>query len=179
MRLAMVWQGPFIDAAKHRDGRGAGYEKPLGVNVLNGPPGAPFAVLESESAAWPAAVGKSAGYQFKGYHLDDKQRPAFTYTFNGVKIEDYPVAVPGEIDAGIKRTLTFTADQTVAHLYFRAAIGDKIAEQPDGSFLVGEKAKYKFPGAKALIRSSGGKSELLVPVAFDGNAAKLVEEIAW
>ncbi len=179
LRLAMIWQGPFIDGARHRDGRGAGYEKPLGVNVLQGPPGAPFAVLESESAPWPAAAGKTAGYQFKGYHLDDKQRPAFTYTFNGVKIDDYPVAVPGEIDASIKRTLTFTAEKPVTHLYFRAALADKITGQPGGIYLVGDKAKYKFPGAKPLIRTSNGKSELLVPIPFDGPTAKLVEEIVW
>jgi cytochrome c2 len=179
MRLAMLWQGAFIDAAKHRDGRGAGFEKPLGVNVLNGPPGAPFAILESESTAWPAGAGKSAGYQFKGYHLDDQQRPTFTYTFGGMKIDDYPVAVPGELDPAFKRTLTFISGKPIAHLYFRAAIADKIAEQPGGSFLVSDKARYRFTGAKAFIRSSGGKSELLVPIPFDGNAAKLVEEIAW
>ncbi len=179
MRLAMVWQGAFIDAARHRDGRGAGYEKPLGVNVLKGVPGAPFAVLESESAAWPPEVGKRAGYQFKGYHLDDKQRPAFNYTFNAMKIDDYPVAVPGEVDTGIKRSITLTAEQPPAHLYFRAAVADKIVEQPDGSFLAADKARYKFPGAKALVRNSGGKTELLVPVTFESGTAKLVEEIAW
>ena len=102
-----------------------------------------------------------------------------TYTFNGMKVDDYPVAMPGEIDAGIKRTLTFTAERPAAHLYFRAAVGDKIAEQADGSFVVGDKARYKFTGAKALIRNSGGKSELLISIPFDGNSATLVEEIAW
>ena len=77
LRLALIWQGPFIDAAKHRTGRGDGFQRPLGGNVVQGPPGPPFAVLESESAPWPDETGKAAGYRFGGYRLDDKQRPTF------------------------------------------------------------------------------------------------------
>ncbi len=177
MRLALVWQGAFIDAAKHRTGRGDGFQKPLGANVVKGPPGPPFAVLESESAAWPEAVGKDAGYQFKGYRLDDKQRPAFRYTFNGAEIEDYPIATPGEVDAGLKRTISVAAPHGIERLYFRAAVAEKIDEK-DGAFLVG-KMTLKFPGSKPVVRAANGKSELLVPLAFSGGEAKFVEEFAW
>ena len=177
MRLALIWQGPFIDAAKHRTGRGNGFEKPLGVNVVKGPPGPPFAVLENESATWPAAVGKDGGYQFKGYRLDEKQRPAFRYTFDGAEIEDYPVAVPAEVDANFTRTITVTAPAAIRRLYFRAAVADKIDEK-DGAFSIG-KMTLKFPGAKPLVRVSNGKSELLVPLTFAGREAKIVEEIGW
>ena len=177
MRLALIWQGPFIDAAKHRSGRGDGFQKPLGVNVVKGPPGPPFAVLESESAPWPAAVGKDAGFQFKGYRLDEKQRPAFRYTFHDAEIEDYPIAEPGEVDAIFRRTITVTAPAAIERLYFRAAVAEKI-EENDGAFLVG-KMTLKFPGAKPLVRIANGKSELLVPLTFAGTTAKFVEEIAW
>ncbi len=177
MRLALIWQGPFIDAAKHRSGRGDGFQKPLGVNVVKGPPGPPFAVLESESAAWPAAVGKDGGYQFKGYRLDDKQRPAFRFTFNGAEIEDYSVAVPAEVDATLKRTITLTAPKAIERLYFRAAVADKI-EAKDGAFIVG-KMTLKFPGAKPIVRAANGKSELLIPLIFAGKEAKIVEEMVW
>ena len=179
MRLALLWQGPFIDAAKHRNGRGAGSEKPLGTNVLKGPPGPPFAVLDSESTPWPAEVGKPAGYQFKGYRLDAQQRPAFAYTFRGVAIDDFPIAVPGEVDAALQRTLTFSAAQPLAHLYFRAAVAGKITPQADGAYLIDDKLTLRFPGAQPLIRTSAGKSELLVPIAFAGSDAKIIEEIAW
>jgi mono/diheme cytochrome c family protein len=182
VRLALIWQGAFIDAAKHRTGRGQGFEKPLGSNVVQEPPGPSFATLESESAPWPTEVGKPAGYQFHGYRLDDKRRPAFRYSFNEVQIEDFPVAIAGDNDASFRRTITLHSEQPVDRLYFRAAVADKITEQSreqGSSFLVGETLHLKFPGAKPIIRVSEGKTELLVPISFAGKEAKLVEEIVW
>jgi mono/diheme cytochrome c family protein len=177
MRLALLWQGAFIDAAKHHTGRGAGFEKPLGVNVIKGPAGPPFAVLESESASWPTAVGKEGRYHFQGYRLDDKRRPAFRYRFNDLEIEDYPIAVPGATDPGFKRTITITARDSIDRLYFRAAVADKI-EAKGGAFFAG-KMKLTFTGAKPLIRTADGKAELLVPLTFAGPTATLIEEIEW
>ena len=86
---------------------GQGFEKPLGTNVAQGPPGAPMAVLDSESAAWPKESGKQAGWQFRGYSLDEKRRPTFRYSWKGIDVEDFPVAVPWEIwIAGFRRTVT-------------------------------------------------------------------------
>lgn len=177
-RLALFWQGPFIDAAKHRTGRGQGYQKPLGNAVVAGPPGAAFAVLESESAAWPKESGKAAGWQFLGYTFDKQQRPTFRYSWRGVTIEDYPVAISQNNDPGFRRTITLKADKATPSLYFRAALADKIVEK-DGAFLVAEKVTMKFPGAKGFLRTQDGKTELLVPVAFAGPEAKIVQEISW
>ncbi len=180
MRLAMIWQGPFIDAAKHRNGRGQGFEKPLGTNVLNGPPGAPFAVLKSESDEWPAATGRDAGYQFHGYRLDGKQRPSFRYSFDGIEVVDFPIAVPGPVDADLHRTLTLKAKTPPSgKLYFRAAVGSKIEPQKDGSYLIDEKLRLTFAGAQPIVRSSGGHAELLVPLTFQSGTAALTEHIAW
>jgi cytochrome c2 len=179
VRLAMLWQGPFIDSAKHRSGRGAGYEKPLGTNVIKAPPGPPFAMLPSESEAWPAAVGKNGGYQFRGYRLDERRRPAFLYRFENVDIEDYPVAVPGEVDAGFRRTLTLKSSKVPAGaMYFRAAVGAKIEEQA-GAFLVDGRMKLRFPNSAARVRSDNGKNELLVPIVFANGQAVITEEISW
>jgi cytochrome c len=178
LRLALMWQGPFIDAAKHRTGRGAGYEKPLGGNLVKGPPGAPFAVLDSDSAAWPLQTGKAAGYRFGGYRLDERQRPAFLYSFGDVSVEDFPQAVPGSVDAKLRRTFTLRAKQAPSRLHFRAAVGEKI-EEVDGGFLVDGKVRLEFPGAKPLVRQSEGRAELLVPVTFQNGEAKLIEEIIW
>jgi len=181
LRLALAWQGSFIDAARHRTGRGQGYEKPLGSNVIKGPAGAPFAVLASESTDWPAGVGKAAGYQFHGYRLDDHQRPAFRYTFAGVDVEDFPVAVLGETDAGLHRTLTLTAkaEPTGGRLYFRAAAGAKIEEKGGGLFLVDGKLQLRFPGSQPIVRASGGGMELLVPVVFKDGSARITEDFVW
>jgi cytochrome c2 len=177
-RLALIWQGSFIDAAKHRTGRGQGFQKPLGTSVVAGPPGAPFAVLESENAAWPAESGKAAGWQFLGYQFDQQQRPTFRYSWSGLTVEDSPVAFTQNNDPGIKRTITLRADKASRNLYFRAALADQIVEK-DGAFLVAEKATMKFPGVKPFLRVRDGKTELLVPVTFAGQEAKIVQEISW
>jgi hypothetical protein len=177
MRLALLWQGAFIDAARHHTGRGAGFEKPLGVNVIKGPGGPPFAVLESESAPWPTAIGKEGGWHFQGYRLDEKRRPTFRYRFNDLEIEDFPIALPGATDPGFKRTITITARNPIDRLYFRAAVADKI-EAKDGAFFAG-KMKLSFTGAKPLIRTADGKSELLVPLTFAGPTTTIIEEIEW
>lgn len=179
VRLALIWQGAFIDAAKHRNGRGQGYEKPLGTNVVQAPPGAPFAMLDSESAPWPDKVGKDAGYQFRGYRLDDRQRPTFRYTFAGIEVEDFSEAISGPDETSLRRTLTLRATSPVTNLYFRAAVAGKIESEADGTFLVGETLKLKFPGAKAVVRRIGDQSELLVPVAIANGEGTLTEEISW
>ncbi|HUR44415.1 MAG TPA: PA14 domain-containing protein, partial [Candidatus Saccharimonadales bacterium] len=103
LRLAMIWQGPFIDAARHQNGRGEGFEKPLGYNLIKMPPGMPFAVLDDPAAKWPDTGSRSAGYKMEGYRLDDKRRPAFHYSYQGVEIEDYPIALPGDTDPSLRR----------------------------------------------------------------------------
>lgn len=178
MRLALIWQGSFIDAAKHRTGRGQGFEKPLGTNVLQGPAGPAFALLESESAPWPQESGKAAGYRFHGYRLDAHRRPTFRYSFGEVQIEDFPMAIAGDNDASFQRTITLRTDKPTDRLYFRAAVAEKIEEKA-GAFHIGETLRLKFPGAKPIIRNSDGKAELLVPITFAGKEAKLVEEITW
>lgn len=177
-RLALVWQGPFIDAAKHRTGRGQGFQKPLGTGVLAGPAGPPFARLESESAPWPKEAGAAAGWQFHGYTLDAQQRPIFRYGWEGLVIEDFPIAVTTKNEPGLRRTITLRGTATGAPLYFRAALAEKIA-QKGGGYAVGDQVTMRFPGARPLLRPSEGKTELLVPVTFKDGEAKLVQEIAW
>jgi len=182
LRLALIWQGPFIDAARHRTGRGDGFEGPLGYNVVKMPAGAPFAVLQDSASKWPESAGKKAGYQMRGYRLDDKRRPTFLYSFPNVRVEDHAVAVSGDLDASFRRVLTLRADHPVENLWFRAWTGSKIEAQSENSFLADGKIKLQFQlggAAKPIIRQIDGKSELLVPVSFKGEQASIVEEIAW
>ena len=98
MRLALLWQGPFIDASRHRTGRGEGYEPPMGYDVVRFAAGAPFAKLDNASAPWPDATGKAAGYQFRGYVFDAQRHPKFRYQFEGADVEDFflPVKLAGD-----------------------------------------------------------------------------------
>ena len=133
MRLALIWQGSFIDAARHSSGRGEGFEPPLGDRVQRLPAGVPFAVLTDPNAAWPADSARQAGYRMRGYHLDEQRRPAFRYIFKDFEVEDYPVAVGEEVDPFLRRTLTLRTTLRAANLWFRAATGGKIEPGPNGS----------------------------------------------
>ena len=179
VRLGMIWQGAFIDAARHWTDRGVGFERPLGDNVLPLHPGVPFAVLEKPDAAWPAAPAKQQGYRFKGYRLTPDDRPTFLYSFDKVSVEDFPNAVGGK-EPSLKRTLTLTASKDAPEdLYFRAAVGNKIEPLADGWFRI-DGWKTKLDSAAApQVRQSNGKAELLVPVRFKDGKAKIVQEFVW
>jgi len=172
-RLAIIWQGAFIDASRHMSGRGEGFEPPLGNNIVKFPEGSAFAILEEKSAQWPAKAGKEAGYRMRGYRLDEKRKPTFLYEFNGIRIEDAIEPVSGEIDASFKRTLHFESPKPVKNLWFRAAAGN-LAEKGN-AYVLDNKVTFKFTGVTPMVR----EKELLVPIQFDGSTATLVEEIIW
>jgi mono/diheme cytochrome c family protein len=177
MRLAMIWQGGFIDAGKHWTDRGDGFQVPLGDNVLSLHGGVPFAVLAKPDDAWPVGSGKSHGYRFLGYHLSEDDRPTFLYTVGDVKIEDFPNGVAGK-DPSIRRTLTLTGKGEKLH--FRAAVGSKIETLSDGWYRIDGTWKLKIDSAVApQVRSSGGKSELLVPVPLKDGKARIVLDYVW
>ncbi len=194
MRLALLWQGPFIDASRHRTGRGEGYEPPLGYNVVKLPDGAPFARLENIEAPWPAATGKAAGYQFRGYLFDAQRRPKFRYQFDGAGVDDLflPEKPTGDAGAGFRRTLTLRAAHPVDHLWFRAAAAEKIEDLGKNTFLINGSERLAFPTApstpgtsddpnqtRPVLRKSGARFELLAPVVFQNGKAEIVEEISW
>jgi len=182
LRLALIWQGSFIDAALHRTGRGAGFAPPLGYDVVRMPQGSAFARLESVNDKWPEEAGRKAGYQMRGYTLDEKRRPIFRYSFQNLAIEDAPIPVPGEIDPFFRRAVTLKAEQPPDNLWFRAWSGSKVEQQRGGVFLADGKVKLHFElpgGGRPVVRQSVGVTELLVPVPFAGKEARFVEEITW
>jgi mono/diheme cytochrome c family protein len=181
MRLALIWHGPFIDAAMHRQGRGQGFAGPLGHNVVKFAGGPSLALLDETNAPWPAETGRTAGFRMQGYQLDDQMRPGFRYEFQGVQVVDQPVPVPGVIDATFKRTLTFTSEQPPGNLWFRAATGADIIPTASGEWTVDGRMRIKLPvtPGTARVRKAGGQAELLVPVKFTNGQAELVQEIIW
>jgi mono/diheme cytochrome c family protein len=177
VRLALLWQGAFIDASRHWTDRGEGYQPPLGDNVLKLHTGAPFAVLAKPDAAWPTAPVKEQGWKFTGYHLTPDDRPTFQYAQGTLKVEDFPNPTAGK-EPSLRRTLKLTAPGGVKDLYFRAAVGDKI-EKLDGGWYRIDGWKMKPEGGTPVLRKSNGKSELLVPVPFKDGKAELVQEFVW
>jgi mono/diheme cytochrome c family protein len=178
MRLALLWQGAFIDASRHWTDRGAGFEGPLGDNILALPAGASFAVLDKNDAAWPTKPPKEMGYKFKGYKLTPDDRPTFRYTFGDVKIEDFPNPAAGK-EAALRRTLKLSAAKSVDNLYFRAAVANKIQTLGRGWYRLDDwKMKIKS-ATPPQVRQSAGKAELLVPVRFAKGKAEIVQVFAW
>ena len=55
LRIALIWQGAFIDASKHWTGRGEGFQGPLGDNALALPYGPTVIHLRrrGNAADWP------------------------------------------------------------------------------------------------------------------------------
>lgn len=180
MRLALIWHGGFIDAARHWTGRGEGYQPPLGDNVLQLPGGSSFAVLAKADDAWPTATPKSLGVKFGGYQLSPDDRPTFLYSIDDVKIEDFPTGVVVNKEAGIRRVLSLTAAKDVNNLYFRAAVGNKIEDVGNGIYRIDGNLRMKLTSQTApVVRSIGGKMELLVPVSFTNNRARIMQELNW
>ncbi len=179
-RLVCIWQGAFIDAGRHREGRGEGFANPLGHNVQQFPAGVPLAILSSLSQPWPNLAGKAAGVRMKGYELDAVRRPTFRYEFAGVLVEDFFTAKGQELDASFVRTLHFKGNKPAGDLWFRAWAGASVAPQADQSYLLDGKIKIKITGAGSpVIRQSESKTELLLPVDLTGGEAKIVQEIIW
>ena len=179
MRIAMIWQNAFMDARRHWTDRGVGFEPPMGDNVMNLPAGVVFWVLSQPDEAWPTQSAKDLGYKFRGYRLADDERPTFLYSFNEIKIEDFPNAVETKVNPGIRRSIMLTTDNPIDKLYYRAAVADKIEADKDGWFRVNDWRMRIEGGATPVIRRSGTKMELLVPIQFKGNSAKIVQEYAW
>lgn len=180
--VALIWQGAFIDAARHSSGRGEGFEPPLGNNVYQMPEGGAFAALDGSEAPWPSETGKAAGYKMRGYGLDQNRRPSFIYDFKGVRVEDTFEPVRGELDAWFRRTINLEGSHPPDKLWFRAAVGSKIDRTGENTFSVDKKLNLKFsglPGDTPVVRESSGHSELLIPIRFKDDRAQIVEEIVW
>ncbi len=180
MRLALIWQGAFMNANRHWTGRGVGFEPPMGDNVVHMPAGVSFYVLGSADEAWSAKPAKELGYRFLGYRLTDDNRPTFNYMFNGIKIDDTPNAVDTKGVSSIVRTFTLSTENPIDKLYYRAAVGNKIeADAKAGWYRVNDMRIRIEAEGQPIIRQSGSKMELLVPIRFKGNTAKLVQEYVW
>ena len=181
MNLALIWENGFIDAAKHWVGRGPGNQRPHGDNVLSLVRGAPFAELESPEATWPAEKSRDLGYRFGGYRFNENRQPVFHYSLEDVAITDAIVpASSGDLTAAFSRTLTLSSREN-RKLWFRAAAGLKI-EQVDGAFVVDGQLRLELSataGGTPIVRQSGGRSELIVPVDVSADAAPIQLRYEW
>lgn len=179
LRIALLWQGAFIDAAKHWSGRGQGFQGPAGQNVLKLPAETTVAILENGDADWPKGDPRKAGVKFRGYRLSEDRRPTFLYEVNGVKVHDFPNAVEAGVTTRFERTLSLTSEKPRNDVYILGAVGD-IKAEADGWYSVAGQYRVRFEGGEVSIRENGGRKELLVHVKLKGDApATIIQQYDW
>ena len=163
MNLAVVWRGAFIDAARHWTDRGGGAQSPLGYDVFHplSDTAPAFAVLASPDAEWPqpAKNQRLTDFQWKGYELDAKRYPTFSYEWRGVKIaERYDPEGDSASGSGkLIRSFHLTGPIPPGAM-LRIASGGSI-QPSEGAFLVDGGTRFIVSAPGALL---AGKN-LLVP----------------
>jgi mono/diheme cytochrome c family protein len=182
VRLALLWQDGFIDARRHRTGRGDGFERPLGSIVLTLPRAVEFAFLAGPEAEWPAEIGEKAGLRFRGYELGEHRRPTFLYDVGDrVGVRDTFVDREARGFAFFERALELAARAPAEGLWFRLALGESIRES-NGSFEIDGSITIRLSSETSLspvVRQSRGGRELLVPIDLSTGAARLIVTYGW
>jgi cytochrome c553 len=189
IRLAKAWHGRFFDASGQWEGRGGKLNPPLGTDVINMPPGASFAILASPDAPWPVLKvnDRNPAAHFKGYVLDDKDRPIFHYVLDilggdiEVQEQEFPVLSPGK--ATLVRDFHLKSALSPKDLYFQAAWGKKIESASPGVWTIDDSLTLSLPpgatAGKPVIRDFQGGKQLLFPVEFAGGAAAISVQMSW
>lgn len=180
MRLALLWQGAFIDAARHWTARGAGFEKPLGDKVLELPAGTLLAELPSLAEPWPVGTAVEQGYQFRGYRLNSHKRPTFQYSWGPTEIEDYFEPV-GEQDLfAMQRTISIRAMSRPGNATMRAMRAASIRDLGNSLYRIDDRWTLRVvTGGKPMLRESDGQWELLVPLVWEDGVSKTQLTYDW
>ena len=150
MRLGLMWRGEFADPGGVWRSQGHGQVRPLSREVMRFAYGPDF---DSATSPWEVDDGRPEKHRFRGYHLDENDRPIFRYEFGNVAVEDFFVEVPGDrsADSGtrnssLRRTIKFRAMAQSKGLAFRVASGEKVRRSDDGSFVVGPTLRVRIDG---------------------------------
>ncbi|MDP6763416.1 MAG: PA14 domain-containing protein [Planctomycetota bacterium] len=118
-RLAKVWRGRFFNARGTWHARAGELESPPDGDVLDMPPGPPFAMLEKEDSPWPTGESSAAGYSVLGRRFDPQRRPIFRYAVGPVEVEELIAPQLREDGSWIVRTFSLRSKEPVDSLWFR------------------------------------------------------------
>ncbi len=180
LRLALIWQGQFIDASRHWNGRGQGYQPPAGEKVKSLVPGVPIATLESATSPWPSQSARDLDdYSFKGYRLSKDQRPTFYYEIGDLSIADFANPVETQTEVSLQRTLTISG-VAKPNTYLRLAVGD--ITQDGELFDLGDGLKLSILDKAELgvdLREVGGTRELVIPLSDNRNERTIQLDYIW
>lgn len=178
MRLAMIWRGPFADPGGAWRGQGAGTVRPLSRTVLRFAAGPE---LDDANTPWVVDEGRPPRHKFTGYFLDELQRPAFTYRFDDVEVEDYTINTDAGIKSvGLKRTIKMSTAKPKDGIVFRLGSGESIEQIDERSFRLNGSLQITIDkNHRAEIKNSDGAKLLLVPLRLEAGSTELVIEYAW
>ncbi len=158
--MVQVWRGDFLNTTSMWHDRGNGTAVPQGTVQGFGKPSLAIARLSSPQAPWSNDT-TGTGYQPDGYVTDEAGRPVFPYTFYGIAVSDSIRVLPQS--QGVYRKISI--QQPAENLYVRVAVADKIEQQSDGIYVIGDKSYYiKMDNTGGVIREQDGHKELIVPV---------------
>ncbi|MEC9032989.1 MAG: hypothetical protein VYB15_14015, partial [Planctomycetota bacterium] len=187
--LNQLWRGKFIDPGGVWRGQGSGNARIISRERLKLGRGSALQRLSDEASPWPVDTSRSLGIRFKGYRLDEKRRPTFSYVYGGIRVSDKPSDLidPNTNRVYLSRTIKLEGGD-LGGLYFRAAVHPEVVVKEDGSVTVGGKvnirASRSLPGGKRaslkfLARPSGKAKEAVVAIGNEGDAAEVLLEYRW
>ncbi|MDP0489709.1 MAG: c-type cytochrome [Verrucomicrobiota bacterium JB023] len=165
MTLRTVWQGDFAEMSAVWRGQGSGFVKEAGDRLVQLPAGPSLAKLPSMESAWPIVPleENAPNFQFKGYSVDQKQRPTFRYLFEGIAVEDK--LLDSADGPSLTRTLTF-AEEIPEGVYFRLAQGSDLQAHEDlpNAWLLAEGLVISSSVPGTLVKA-GEEEELRLALA--------------
>jgi len=176
-RMAMLWQGEFMNARGTWEGRAGQLESPEGSQELEFPAGEAIALIEANQS-WPAALGRNAGWRHRAVIRDAERRPIFrrSHADWGVTVEEWIEPKYSTLGAKIIRHVQVEGvDQP---LVFRVATADRISKQADGSYEADDGARYSLGGSGEHIVYQGEDGEELRVILPQGNSSVEVE-VVW
>ncbi|GAB4000965.1 hypothetical protein GCM10028807_55680 [Spirosoma daeguense] len=180
MALLQVWKGDFANVTEMWYERGEPQLlSPLGTLVRTSPQ-TPLMVLQNEAAAWPDSVDENT-LRYVGMTVDKQGQPTTQYKLAGLTVTD---AIQTSQDAtsgnALVRTLTLNGS-TNGTPYCRVAAATSVEEVAKGLYAINDRSYYVRiePKAKAKIRQSNTKQELLLPVDLKNGAASVQYSIIF
>ena len=176
MSLDMVWKGDFMDGGRHWINRGQGFQSPSGDRLMTVNRGIPFAMLESQTTAWPKASDENLKPLFKGYNLNKQQQPAFNYHFGPVKVQD----APKPNAEGFTRTIKIEVPSPGSandQLYFRALSGGRVQSGGERSFTFNDELLVNVSASEYPPFTR--ENELLIPVPLTPGTHTVTINYIW
>tara|TARA_B100001093_G_C25933060_1_gene637634 strand:- start:75 stop:491 length:417 start_codon:yes stop_codon:yes gene_type:complete len=119
------------------------------------------------------------GYQFRGYHLDSKQRPTFIYHYGDIIVEDFfEDRLTKDGVAIFNRTFRFKTPNHQSLFYFRAGSGKSIFKKSNRAFDVDRLQLRIISDHQGLVRE-GEPGEVLIPLTLPQGNSTLTLEYQW